>query len=66
MSKGSNRRPTQVSSKQFDDNWDRIFAEAHQADLRARPKGKEKKIIDEFKAKKRKVGQFHPTPEDKV
>ncbi len=25
MSKGSKRRPTKVSEKQFEDNWERVF-----------------------------------------
>lgn len=28
MSKGSNRRPTQVADETFTDNWDRIFGKA--------------------------------------
>jgi hypothetical protein len=26
MSKGDNRRPTQVPAKQVEDNWDKIFS----------------------------------------
>jgi hypothetical protein len=29
MSKGSGRRPSQISSKELEDNWNRIFSKAN-------------------------------------